>query len=953
MNGLFRSALAVLMVALVVLAGARAKAAVVGPNCKKGTCVLYSPNISLYYKPGETKENLAREIIQIIENIRAIYYQNKGFRELAWLKNNKLPVVITPLKNAWGIARTDKTSGRATLYLNTFSAMEAWSMNTVASNILAGKKISANDINDITQTLFLSTVAHEFFHLVQHAYSFDERSWLYETTATSAEYIFLPRIKSLKEAYYGYRGYWNSLVRNVRSWYPVTADKRQNAYAMSAFFSYLAEHTSDQAGFLKKLWERARAKTGDNTYDALAHVVGDAKPWGEKLQQRVVEFAAAFFLRDPDIAPYALRYFRKKGIEKAFTMRTVDAVAYAGYENGKLALEHRFARDYSFDYERLILARDKGGYGGRFALAVRGLTGRQWAFRILHNKAGQKSWEVLKVPAAENGWSILETQGADAGDRFVVSTVNLRPNPRGSTTVVRENYAVVGVMTSPLILEKIEAYQAPGAGARPVWRIRRLPEASTRRGATWRTQIDIDDGFTISGDAGQPLDGRLVLRFNRPVFTLDQAPRVQVTLGEQSLVVAPSATGDGREVVARIDLQALSRLLDNKKSVKLPIKVEAYDLWRAGLDGDPATPVHLVVRGKRALALDGWEGQGADAKAPGGIDRLGGALITLRGRPAPKVAGDPTLAQGLTGCWTTSVAPAGEVRIYSAGKSGQVIADITYPYDRPPEGVEIAGGKVTLRYTGTFSWPVLTLRHQFKDPAIIPVFGNYSTSDLMKELIDAGISSTYSLRFQPVSKQQADEMSDNMVFEMIRNGQRGLWQLSGTWWPNTHWHVPDPDAENGFRVVKQSEAPEDQYGAWKKAQDYWQPTNERWLSDLASVKVMTPDFTKPLKRVAQGQRIGIRATVRTQCDLMLERLKIDVEPVNFAYGETKKLTLFETTPASGVFQTPPEGVLVDFDYPYDMKEYEDRIVIRVDGRFYNNDSEDQPSVTLDYQPPRK
>jgi len=950
MNRLFRVAL-VLMAVFMMLAGARVKAAVIGPNCKDGTCVLHSPNISLYYKPGETKESLAREMIQVIETMRAIYYQDKGFRELAWLKNNKLPVVITSLKDAWGIARADKVSGRATLYLNTFSAMEDWGATALANRILAGKKYSTNDTKNITQTLFLSTVAHEFFHLVQYAYSFDERSWLYETTATSAEYIFLPRIKSLKEAYYGYRGYWDTLVRNIRSWYPVTADARQNAYGMSAFFSYLAERTSDPAGFLKKLWERTRAKAGDNTYDALAHVVGDAKPWGEKLQQRVVEFAAAFFLRDPDIAPYALRYFRKKGIEKAFTMRTVDAVAYAGYENGKLALEHRFARDYSFDYERLMLARGKGGYGGRFALAVRGLTGRQWAFRILHNKAGRKSWEVIEPPAAENGWSILETQGADGGDRFVVSTVNLEPNPRGSTTVVRQDYAVVGVMTSPLILEKIEAYQAPGAGAQPVWRIRRLPEVSTARGATWRTQTDIDDGFTISGDPGQPLDGRLVLRFNRPVFTSDHAPRVRVTFGEQSLAVAPSSSGDGREVVARIDLQALSRLLDNKKSVTLPVRIEAYDLWRAGLDGDPATPVHLVVRGKKALALDGWEGQGPDAKAPGGIDRLGGALITLRGRPAPKVTGDPTLAQGLTGCWTTSVAPAGEVRIYSAGANGQVIADITYPYDNPPAGIDIPGGRVTLRYTGTFSWPVLTLKHQFKDASIIPVFGNYSTLGLMKELIDAGISSTYNLRFQQVSKQQANEMSDNMVFEMFRNGQRGLWQLTGTWWPNTHWHVPDSDAENGFRVVEQSDAPEDQYGTWKKAQDYWQPTNERWLSDLASLKVMTPDFTKPLKRVAQGQRIGIRVTVREQCDLMLERLKIDVEPVNFAYGETKKLTLFETTPASGVFQTLPEGVLLDFDYPYDMKGYTDRILINVDGRFYSASDDNQPSVTLDYQPP--
>lgn len=144
-----------------------------------------------------------------------------------------------------------------------------------------------------------STLAHEFFHLVQFGYNPAEEQWLLEATATWMEEEVFPSLKSGAEYLPGWFGH---------SDLPLEDTAGTHEYGSWIFFRYLRERAGGP-NLIRYIWYMSAKYDllpGDNSFKAISYVLGS---WGDSdhrtFKQTFADFATTNLLKT--LAPYDYR----------------------------------------------------------------------------------------------------------------------------------------------------------------------------------------------------------------------------------------------------------------------------------------------------------------------------------------------------------------------------------------------------------------------------------------------------------------------------------------------------------------------------------------------------------------------------------------------------------------------------------------------------------------------
>jgi len=603
---------------------------------------ILTPNFAIYYdrypaflSGNRTKaDKHAERTAWALERAWSTILGKMHFRlgKKSWMNAARVPVTIMDPKK---ITKSGRAIGMARRHVSFFGS--------VSGDILVAHSESKSLKREY---VLYATCAHEFFHLIQYEYAMGEDHWIYDGTAVWMEDKVFPARAKSHPGDYGARYY-------LRAWnegynLSLKDESDNHGYADSFLIQYLTEQTGDALVFL--LWEKMRAKSGENTGAAFEQTLGGKdQAWGPEFRRRYADFVVANLIRDKAWAPSPRYVFQRlktplpdSSSYSTIPTRTFNGLFLFGRSGKRLVTQDRSVRGQAMGYDEIRFGNKPPPGPADVTLLVRGRGDADWSFAAVRRPASGK-WPVESFEPPEVGaWAAqaIRVQDPFRDALYLAWARHSREKGKGDFTAV---------VLSPPVVTRFEIREADPddkirrkgetefhAVVKPVWVCVRLPYAMLH-GQAYRTRIEVSDGIVwretqsnlggkldLAVETSTPITGTVTVRFTGAGKTLDA--HLAAVAGKPNRYEAE---------VALKDLEPLS------KAEALSVEIWARDALGRGIDGDPGTAPEVVVAEKGDPSLDwieGWEGGPLEHAILGGTDDLGKRRIPILARKARPVA---------------------------------------------------------------------------------------------------------------------------------------------------------------------------------------------------------------------------------------------------------------------------------------------------------------------------
>ena len=549
---------------------------------------IYTDHFLVSFEAVESNAHYAIDTAKYLEKSWDMYVTQQGFHAPKY----RVHVIIKKeLPNALGLAY-----------------MPTWIHNAYLE-ILAGQ--SEHSLKE--------TSSHEYFHITQYEYDYNEHRWIIEATATVAEDYVFPEVP-------GYLRFENHWYERWDKGMSLNSLHDYFEYGGSLFFKYLMENvhgTSIQGksvtemALLKSIWERAATVKGDNTLPSIMETLGGIPEEYKKYNKAFGDFAAAVYVKEkvPD-----------------FSFRRGNELI------GKLNPESLFGHYYTFHLnktsgeivsgfeENLVYLTAK-----YFQLSIQPLKEPQPLHIFVDNynhdlqaraiTESKKEKKVYTSEEKEDGsvTQLIIPRVGGEGDENIQKMVLAISNPHRKDLgrfVIRTVIGEVPYLKEVKIKKRNDRDIYHGK-----WIADQYTKVGTRTLSTRKEPLKIE--------AGKRTDLEIELQFSNPIFG---DPDVSFLDGTQKLGEARLSSSkkseDGKSWAASLQLPAL-----NEKTRELTLRVLVEDFKRDPLDIDPASVGVLNESGERWLRYesDGAHGTygGADQNHHFKLQHEGGKSIVI------------------------------------------------------------------------------------------------------------------------------------------------------------------------------------------------------------------------------------------------------------------------------------------------------------------------------------
>ena len=534
---------------------------------------IYTDHFLVSFEAGESNAHYAIDTAKYLEKSWDMYVTQQGFHAPKY----RVHVIIKKeLPNALGLAY-----------------MPTWIHNAYLE-ILAGQ--SEHSLKE--------TSSHEYFHITQYEYDYNEHRWIIEATATVAEDYVFPEVP-------GYLRFENHWYERWDKGMSLNSLHDYFEYGGSLFFKYLMENvhgTSIQGksvtemALLKSIWERAATVKGDNTLPSIMETIGGLPEENKKYNKAFGDFAAAIFVKEkvPDFSfrrgnelTGKLNPEKLPGQYYTFNLNKTSGEIVSSIEE---VLVYLTAKYFQFSiptmkepqplYLFVVGSRDHG-------LQMRAIT---------ESKKEKKVYTPEEKEGGPATQLTLPKVGGE-GDESIQTVVLAISNPHRKDLarfVIRSIIGEVPYLKEVKIKKRNDRDIYHGK-----WVADQYTKVGTRTLSTRKEPLKIE--------AGKRTDLEMELQFSNPILG---DPDVSFLDGAQKLgevrLSSSKKSKDEKSWTASLQLPSLT-----KKTKELTLRVLVEDFKRDPLDVDPASVAKLDDNGARWLHYESDEPQ----RAYGGADQ--------------------------------------------------------------------------------------------------------------------------------------------------------------------------------------------------------------------------------------------------------------------------------------------------------------------------------------------